>query len=185
IDFNHPLTLLDLQILQDELKNRPNEERDITIVCLGKESAVDAWIDEWNKKHPVNKIDVIELKTDKKYGGFLIHRPAEAKVKIERKGNKGIIKIQDFISPTIIQRLNIDTNIWKVKISDFKFIIDCVLIDSNYDGKTFCIVHSDVPEKKSDLIKGNYEIDIPKERVKIAVKIIDMLGEEVLIVKEI
>ncbi|MFH7836249.1 MAG: site-specific DNA-methyltransferase [Candidatus Aenigmatarchaeota archaeon] len=185
IDFNHPLTLLDLQILQDELKNRPNEERDITIVCLGKESAVDAWIDEWNKKHPVNKIDVIELKTDKKYGGFLIHKPAEAKVKIERKGNKGIIEIQDFISPTIIQRLNIDINIWKVKISDFRSIIDCVLIDSNYDGKTFCIVYSDVPEKKSDLIKCNYEIDIPKERVKIAVKIIDMLGEEVLIVKDV
>jgi DNA modification methylase len=47
IDFNHPLTLLDLQLLQDELKKRPDEDRDITIVCLGKELAVDAWIEEW------------------------------------------------------------------------------------------------------------------------------------------
>jgi DNA modification methylase len=184
IDFNHPLTLLDLQLLQDELKKRPDEDRDITIVCLGKELAVDPWIEEWNKKHPVNKIKVIELKTDKKYGNFLIHKPAEANVKIERKGNKAIIEIEDFISPTIIERLNIDNNLFKVKIPDFRSMIDCVLIDNNYDGEIFHIVYSDVPKNKSDLIKGKYEIDIPEGKVKIGVKIIDMLGEEILFVKE-
>jgi DNA modification methylase len=185
IDFNHPLTLLDLQLLQDELKKRPNEDRDITIVCLGKELAVDPWIEEWNKKHPVNKIKVIELKTDKKYGKFLIHNPAEAKVKIERKGTKAIIEIEDFISPTIIERLNIDSKIFKVKIPDFKSMIDYVLIDTNYDGNVFHVVYSDVPQKRSDLVKGKYEIEIPKEKTKVAVKIVDMLGEEVLVVKEI
>ena len=195
IDFNHPLTLLDLQLLQDELKKRPDEDRDITIVCLGKELAVDPWIDEWNKTRPykdartkirVNQIKVIELKTDKKYGNFLIHKPAEAKVKIERKGNKAIIEIQDFISPTIIERLNIDNNLFKVKIPDFRSMIDCVLIDTNYDNNTFHIVYSDIPEKKNDLIKGKYEIEIDNNnKTKVAVKIIDMLGEEILFVKEI
>ena len=184
IDFNHPLTLLDLQLLQDELKKRPDEDRDIAIVCIGKELAVDAWIAEWNKKHPVNKIKVIELKTDKKYGNFLIHKPAEAKIKIERNGNKAVIEIEDFISPTIIERLNIDNNLFKVKIPDFRSMIDCVLIDNNYDGEIFHIVYSDVPKNKSDLIKGKYEIDIPEGKVKIGVKIIDMLGEEILFVKE-
>jgi DNA modification methylase len=185
IDFNHPLTLLDLQLLQDELNKRPDEDRDITIVCLGKEFAVAPWIDEWNKKHPVNKIKVIELKTDKKYGSFLIHKPAEAKVKIERKGNKAIIEIEDFISPTIIERLNIDNKLFKIKIPDFRSMIDCVLIDNNYDGKVFHIVYSDVPENKSDLIRGKYYIDVPEGKVKVGVKIIDMLGEEVLNVFEI
>jgi len=186
IDFNHPLTLLDLQLLQDELKKRPDEDRDITIVCLGKEFAVDAWIDEWNKKHPVNKIKVIELKTDKKYGNFLIHKPAEAKVKIERKDkNKAIIEIQDFISPTIIERLNIDNKLFKVKIPDFRSMIDTVLIDNNYNGKTFHIVYSDVPEKKQDLVKGKYEIEISSNKTRIGVKIIDMLGEEIIITKEV
>jgi DNA modification methylase len=185
IDFNHPLTLLDLQLLQDELKKRPDEDRDITIVCLGKELAVDAWIAEWNKKHPVNKIKVIELKTDKKYGNFLIHKPAEAKIKIERNGNKAVIEIENFISPTIIERLNIDNKLFKVKITDFRSMIDCALIDTNYDGNVFHIVYSDVPEKKSDLVDGRYEIEIPEEKTKVAVKIIDMLGEEVLVVKEI
>jgi SAM-dependent methyltransferase len=183
IDFNHPLTLLDLQLLQDELKKRPDEDRDITIVCLGKELAVDPWIEDWNKKHPVNKIKVIELKTDKKYGSFLIHKPAEAKVKIKRKDGKAIIEIKDFISPTIVERLNIDNKLFKVKIPDFRSMIDCVLIDTNFDGKTFHIVYSDVPEKKQDLVKGKYEIEILKKKAKVAVKIIDMLGEEVLIVE--
>jgi len=185
IDFNHPFTLLDLQLIQDELKKRPDEDRNITIVCLGKELAVNPAIEEWNKKHPVNKIEVIELKTDKKYGNFLIHKPDEAKVKIERKGNKAIIEIKDFISPTIIKRLNIDNTLFKVKIPDFRAMIDYVLIDINYDGKTFHIVYSDVPEKKNDLIKGKYELEIPKTKTKIAIKIVDMLGEEVLITKEI
>ena len=185
IDFNHPFTLLDLQLIQDELKKRPNEDRNITVVCLGKELAVDSAIEEWNKKHPVNKIEVIELKTDKKYGNFLIHKPDEAKVNIERKGDKAIIEILDFISPTMIERLNIDNTLFKVKIPDFRSMIDYILIDTNYDGKTFHIVYSDVPEKKDDLIKGKYELEIPAVKTKIAVKIVDMLGEEILISKEI
>ncbi|MDI6869268.1 MAG: site-specific DNA-methyltransferase [Coprothermobacterota bacterium] len=185
IDFNHPLTLLDLQLLQDELKERPNEDRDITIVCLGKELAVDPWIEEWNKKHPVNKMKVIELKTDKKYGSFLIHEPAVAKIKVERSGNKAVIEIQDFISPTIIKRLNIDSQLFKVKIPDFRAMIDFVLIDTNYDGSTLHIVYSDVPERKEDLVKGKYEVEVPEGSSKLAVKIVDMLGEEVLNLFEI
>lgn len=185
IDFNHPLTLLDLQLLEDEIKKRPDEERNIVLVCLGKELAVDPWIDEWNKKHPVNKIRVIELRTNKKYGKFLVHQPAMAKIKIERKGNKAIIDILDFNSPTIIERLNDPQSVFKVKIPDFCAMIDVCLIDTNYDGKTFRIVHSDVPEKKSDYIKGHYELEIPKKKTTVAVKIIDMFGEELLITKEI
>jgi DNA modification methylase len=181
IDFNHPLTLLDLQLLEDELKKRSDEERNIVLVCLGKELAVDPWIDDWNKKHPVNKIRVIELRTDKKYGKFLVHQPAMAKVKIERKGDKAIIDILDFVSPTIIERLNDPQSVFKVKIPDFRAMIDVALIDTNYDGKTFHIVYSDVPKKKSDYVNGHYELDIPKKKTTIAVKIIDMLGEEVLV----
>ena len=185
IDFNHPLTLLDLQLLEDEIKKRPDEERNIVLVCLGKELAADPWIEEWNKKHPVNKIRVIELRTDKKYGKFLLYQPVMAKVKIERKGNKAIIDVLDFNSPTIIERLNDPQSVFKVKIPDFRAMIDVALIDTAYDGKTFRIVHSDVPEKKSDYIIGHYELEIPKKKTTIALKIIDMLGEEVIITKEI
>jgi DNA modification methylase len=185
IDFNHPFTLLDLQLIQDELKKRPDENRDITVVCLGKELAIDPEIETYNKKHPVNKIKVIELRTDEKYGKFIIYKPASAKLKIKRKGQKAVIEIEDFISPSIIERLSNSENLVKVKIPDFRSMIDVVLIDSDYNEKVFNIKFTDVPEKKNDFVQGKYEIEIPKNKTTVAVKIIDMLGEEVLITKTI
>lgn len=185
IDFNHPLTLLDLQLIQDELKKRPDENRNVTIACLGKELAVDSWLDEYNKKHPVNKVEVIELRTDKKYGKFLIHKPLEVKLDIKRKDKTAIIEIKDFISPAIIDRLNNEEKIVTLKIDDFRSMIDVVLIDANFNGKVFNITYSDVPKKKSEFVKTIYEIPTNKSKTTIGVKIIDMLGEEILITTEI
>jgi DNA modification methylase len=185
IDFNHPLSLHDLQTVQDELRKRPDEDRNITIVCLGKEIQVEGWISDYNKLHPVNKIDVIELRTDSKYGKFFTHKPCKAKVEIKHKGTEAIIEIKEFLSPTILERLQIDASLFNVKIPDFRSMIDVVLIDTNYNGEVFNIVLSDVPEKKNDLIEGTYKVQIPKEKTTIAVKIIDMLGEELLISKSI
>ncbi len=64
-------------------------------------------------------------------------------------------------------------------------MIDVILVDTDYNGKVFNIKYSDVPEKKKDLVEGKYELDIPKKKTTIAVKIIDMLGEEALITEEI
>ncbi len=84
VPFNHPITPLDLEEIKKELNNRPDEERDITVVGLGKEYAVEAWLEEWNKLRKQgnipNKIEVIELRSDPKYGGFFTHEPAKAKV---------------------------------------------------------------------------------------------------------
>jgi len=63
-------------------------------------------------------------------------------------------------------------------------MVDCVMIDSAYGGSVFNITLSDVPEKKNDLVTGKYELPAPDGKTTIAVKIIDMLGEEVLITKE-
>ena len=42
------------------------------------------------------------------------------------------------------------------------------------------------PAKKTDLVEGIYELDPPKmKETTVAVKIIDMLGEEVLITKNV
>jgi len=43
---------------------------------------------------------------------------------------------------------------------------------------------ADIPEKKSDLVKGSYLLPAQEKAAAIAVKITDMLGEEVLIVSE-
>jgi len=189
VPFNHPVTQLDLEQIKNELKARPNETRDIFVVALGKELATDAWLAGWNKlrtKGDVpNKIELIELRTDKKYGKFIEHKPATAKVSIKREKEKARIVIDNFISPTIIERLSQQEGPLRPQIKDWRSMVDCVMIDPNFDGKVFNIALSDVPEKKNDFVVGEYEIPIGKNKCTVAIKIIDMLGEEIIVTKEL
>jgi DNA modification methylase len=190
VPFNHPLTPLDLQLIQDELKARPQEDRDITVICLGKELAIDAWLEAYNKHRPVNEIDVIELRTDQKYGKFFLHQPAQAQIKVKRQDDKIVVEIEDFISPTIVERLEMDTPLFKAHILDWRAMVDVVLIDIAYDGEVFNIALSDVPERKDDLVVGRYDLPAPEgnapgSATTVAVKIIDMLGEEVLVTEKV
>ncbi len=158
VPFGHPVTLLDLEELKKELAARPDEERDVVLVCLGKETTVDPWLEDWNrmriKGDVPNKIEVIELRTDPKYGKFFVHQPAKAKVDIRRDGDKLIVEIKDFISPTIIERLKEQAGVLTPQITDWRAMVDCVMIDPAYDGQVFNIAVSDVPEKKTDLVTG-------------------------------
>jgi DNA modification methylase len=189
IPFGHPLSAPDLEDLKKELSARPNEERDVVVVCLGKELTVDAWLADWNrlrKRGDVpNKIEVIELRTDPKYGKFIAHQPARAKVDIARKADKLVVEIKDFISPSIIERLQSQAGLLQPKIDDWRAMVDCVMIDPAHDGKVFNIALADVPEKKTDFVQARYELAAPKGKTTVAVKITDMLGEEVVVTKEI
>ena len=132
----------------------------------------------------VNRIDVIELRSDPNYGGFIQHRPAQARVKIARKRDKVIVEIQDFVSPSIVERLKSQAGVVAPKIDDWRAMVDCVMIDTAYDGKVFNVALSDVPEKRADLVAGKYELPAPEGETTVAVKIFDMLGEEVLIMSK-
>jgi DNA modification methylase len=184
--FAHPLTPLELEDLKRELEARPEEDRPITVVCLGIELAAQAWIEEWNALRrgaaSVNRIKVIELRTDPKYGKFLKHEPARARVKVQRHKDKIRVEIQDFISPSIIERLNDQAGVLSPQIDNWRAMVDSVMIDTAYDGKVFNVALSDVPERKVDFVQGSYELPAPAARnCTIAVKIIDMLGEEVVV----
>ncbi len=189
VPFNHPLTPLDLEQIKNELAARPDEERDITVVCLGKELAVDGWLADWNRyrrqKDFPNKIEIIELRTDPRYGKFFAHQPVTAKADIQRADGQIKIKIRDFVSPTIVERLKEQAGILTPHIDDWRAMVDTVMIDSSYDGKAFNIALSDVPEKKNDLVAGEYELAAPDGATTVAVKIVDMLGEEVLVTKQV
>jgi len=184
IPFTHPLSPADLDQLADELKTRKNEERNILVVALGKELAADAWLEDWNrlrKKGSVpNKIEVIELRTDPKYGKFIQHKPAQAKVKVKRAKGTVTLTVEDFISPSILERLEAQSGLLKAQVTDWRSMVDCILIGTNYDGEVFNIALSDIPEKKDDLVQGTYELSLENPQTPIAIKIIDMLGEEVV-----
>jgi DNA modification methylase len=189
VPFNHPLSPLDLEEVRRELESRPEEDRSVVMVALGMELKAREWIEGWNRlrrgANAINRIEVIELRTDPKYGGFLTHEPARAKIKMARKGGTIRVEIEDFISPTIVERLRRQSGIVQPKIEDWRSMVDSVMIDASHDGEVFDIMLSDVPERKQDLVVGEYELDAPKGKTNVAVKITDMLGEEVLVVREV
>ncbi|MEZ5466003.1 MAG: hypothetical protein R3F22_12430 [Lysobacteraceae bacterium] len=55
------------------------------------------------------------------------------------------------------------------------------MIDSAYDSAVFNVTLADVPARKTDFVVGEYELDAPDGETMVAVKITDMLGEEVLL----
>jgi DNA modification methylase len=190
VPFNHPVTALDLEEVEKELDSRPDEARDIVVVGLGKEIAVEGWLAEWNKIRKQgnlpNKIDVIELRGDPKYGGFFTHEAAQARVSFKRVKGGVEITIEDFLSPTILERLrqqNKNNPLFQPQIDDWRAMVDSVMIDNAYDGEVFNIALADVPAKKNDLVEGKYVVEAA-EGARAAVKVTDMLGEEVLTVWE-
>ncbi len=122
--------------------------------------------------------------TDSKYGGFIKHEPLEASVSVERKHDEPHIKVEDVFSPTIVQRLNMESGVFRARIDDWRAVVDCILIDTAYDGEVFNVALSDIPEKKADLVQGEYKVPAPAKGSQVAVKIIDMLGEELIVTAE-
>ncbi len=181
VPFNHPLTPLDLEALRTELKTRPEEVRDILVVSLGQEHAAREWVAHYNQNRPINRIHLIELRSDRKSGGFIRHEPMTAQVAIRREGERVVVEIADVVSPGILQRLNKEAGVFRAEIPDWRAVVDCVLIDTDHDGEVFNIAVADVPESKQDLVSGRYELPAPKAGATVAVKIIDMLGEECLV----
>jgi len=189
IPFGRPLSPVDLEELKKELKARPDETRDVVVVSLGKETVVDAWLDDWNRLRKQgdvpNGIEVIELRTDAKYGQFLRHEPATAKLSLRRAKGKLRVEIENFASPSILQRLRQQAGVVAPVIDDWRSMVDCVMIDAAYGGEVFNVALSDVPEKKTDLVVGRYELPAPEDPTTVAVKIVDMLGEEVLVTERL
>ncbi len=185
VPFDHPASPADLDEIARELRARPGEERDVVAVALGKETTCDGWLATHNVRGAPNQIQLIELRTDPKYGKLFAHQPAKAKLTVKRDGKRAKVVIKEFISPTIVERLTAQEGIVAPRITDWRQMVDSVMIDPSYDGTVFEVALADVPEKKDDLVAGTYEVAIPKGTTTVAVKITDMLGEEVVVVVKV
>ena len=178
IDMGRPLTLLDVQTIKDELhNNRIDEMRDVSVFCNGVGEKVMEFLAQ--EMAPINKIHVHDIQDD----NVVTENPAEAEVKITKRGKTATVKILNYLSPTILARMNIERSLFNEQIGDFRAQIDYVLIDTNHNGKVFKTNVRDFPEERKDFVKGEYKLALDKSGARIAVKIVDMLGEEVLVIK--
>jgi len=125
------------------------------------------------------KIEVRDILTDKQ--NLIFKQKPEAKIKLAKKGTKAVLAIVEFFSPILIRKLELENkktlkDDYKAKIKDFRQIIDSVAIDIDYNGKLFNAEIMDLPSKK-EVIKGEYEWE-SKGKSEVAIKIVDVLGEE-------
>ena len=180
IEANRPLSPLDIQMIRDEFSsNRPTDERDVMVICNGVEEAAREETERHTRRSPVNRIHIADVR-DK---GMLLLRPAEADIQIVKRGKVATVQIRDYISPTILARLDLDRTVFDEQVDDFRAQIDRVYWDADHKGKHFNITGGDIPPLRKDFIKGKYKITLPRAGAKVAVKIIDMLGEETVVVK--
>lgn len=51
----------------------------------------------------------------------------------------------------------------QAKVADWRAMVDSVMIDTDYDGVVFNVVHADVPARKADFVARQYTLEVPRE----------------------
>jgi DNA modification methylase len=157
----------------------PVYEEGVLIIASGVELDVSDFLKKENKTGV--KIEIRDILTDKK--NLIFKKKPEAKIEAKAKNKKLSVELKEFYSPILMRKLELENG--KVlkkdrqaKVRDFKQIIDSVAIDVDYSGKLFNAEIIDLPTKK-ELIKAKYGWEYPKKgKYTVAVKIVDVLGEE-------
>lgn len=154
-------------------------EQGVLIICSGAELDATDYLKKENKTGV--RVEVRDILNDKK--NLIFKQKPEAKIAVSLKNGTLKVGLQEFYSPILMRRLELENEATidqksKVKVSDYKQIIDSVAIDVDYDGKLFNAEIIDLPTKK-ELIKAHYvyEKNITG-KTTVAVKIVDVLGEE-------
>ena len=159
--------------------SEPVYEEGVLVICSGMELDVSDFLRKENKTGV--KVEVRDILTDKK--NLVFKERPEAKIKVSVKDKKLSVELKDFYSPILMRKLEIENEKVfrpedKVKVSDFKQIIDSVAIDYDYDEKLFNAEEIDIPSDET-VIKSKYSWDYPKAgQYTVAVKVVDVLGEE-------
>ena len=135
----------------------------IRFICMGHEPDLAA---AFKAKVPNYKIDVevVDVMRDRKE----LHFKHDSDAKIVRDGDN--LVIEEFYPLNLMQKLS-----WmEDDVTDWRQLVESVMIDWNYDGAVMEPKVTDIPEK-ADLVKGVYPI--PEDFGVIKIKITDLLSE--------
>jgi len=74
-----------------------------------------------------------------------------ANVSTRREGEQIVVDVEDFISPTILERLATQSGPAQPKIDDWRAMVDCMMIDPAHDGQVFNVALADLSERRTAL----------------------------------
>ncbi len=156
-------------------------EEGVLIICSGMELDVLDYLKKENKTGVA--VGVRDIQTDKNNLVFKKKPEAQINVTLGKDDEVLSVELKEFYSPILMQKLELENaKSLKVenqtKVENFMQIIDSVAIDVDYNGELFNAEIIDLPDKK-ETIKGNYSWQYTKNgEYTVAIKIIDVLGEE-------
>lgn len=143
-----------------EAPNKPVE--DIMLVCMGHEPGLGATLEnESGYKLNVKVVDILRDKSDLTF-------KYDSEASIEVTGGK--LVIEAFYPRNLLQKLSQQ----KDNVSEWREMVDSIMIDWSYDGAVMEPTVIDIPEK-NEFVQGEYEI--PEGATNIKIKITDLLSE--------
>ena len=157
------------------------------MICSGAELDVRDYAKKENKTGV--EIEIRDIQTDKKELDF--KKPTEANISYTVKDKNLKVEVKDYYSPLLMKRLELENEgrlsmKERINVFDYKQAIEHIVIDVNYgEGQkksnniTFnaeAFLHK---EKKSTLVDTFYSYTYKKKGAyTVAIKIVDVLGEE-------
>lgn len=146
---------------QEEKPNQPVEK--ILLVCMGHEPDLKAELELQAKPFRID-VEVVDILRDKSQLEF--KRDSEAKLAI--KG--GELIIENFYPMNLLQKLSLQQE----QVSEWRELVESVMVDWNYDGAVLQPAVVDVPDK-NEFVTGRYKV--PADAGTIRIKITDLLSE--------
>lgn len=145
---------------QQENPSRAVEK--ILLVCMGHEPDLKAHLQkECGFKLDIEIVDILRDKSKLEF-----KRESEAKVVIK----DGKLVIERFYPMNLLQKLSLQ----KETVTEWRELVESVMVDWNYDGAVLQPAVVDIPEK-NEFVAGTYPM--PADAGTIRVKITDLLSE--------
>ncbi len=140
--------------------NKPVE--DIMLICMGHEASLGATLE--NECGYKLKVEVVDILRDK--SNLTFKYDSEAVISIK----DGKLIIEAFYPRNLLQKLSQQ----KEDVTEWREMVESIMIDWNYDGAVMEPSIIDIPSK-NEFVQGEYKI--PEGANNIKVKITDLLSE--------
>ena len=166
-------------------------ENKVIVICSGAELDVRDFVKKENNTGV--EIEIRDIQIDKKELDF--KKPTEAVISYTVKGNKLTVDVKDYYSPLLMKRLELENEkrlsmTERVQLFDYRQALEHIVIDVNYGEEqkqskkkggniSFNAEIFAHKEKKNELVETVSEYTYDKKGpYTVAVKIVDVLGEE-------
>lgn len=198
---NRVLGKMDITLVLDAIKKNKNlftvknvsKQKDATfenkvvVICSGAEIDVRDFVKKENNTGV--EIEIRDIQIDKKELDF--KKPTEANISYSVKGKELTVEVKDYYSPLLMKRLELENEkrlsvAERVQLFDYRQALEHIVIDVNYgEGQKKGSAISFNAELFLHKLKKNKPVDTKHEYTyekngtyTVAVKIVDVLGEE-------